>query len=238
VTLGLALTANTVHFYLLRVRGPLSLEQRALWLQLACRRVVAAMGIRCLVTGSQPARGLVVSNHLSYIDILIHGTLMPCFFVSKIEVRRWPHFGWAARNGGAMFLDREKRASAAAVAAQIEERLSVPVPVMLYPEGTSTEGSQVHRFHSSLFEPAVRAGAPITAAAIRYTIDGGVAERGLCWFGDTLFLPHLWKTLGTRGFTAEVCFGSPKLFSDRRTAAHATHDEVEAMRAAKQPASE
>ena len=64
------------------------------------------------------------------------------------------------------------------------ERLKLPIPVLLFPEGTSTDGTQVLRFHSRLIDPATKAGAPITAAAIRYVIEGGVEERELCWFGD------------------------------------------------------
>lgn len=232
MTLGPALAVNVVHYWLLRIRGPLTLEQRALWLSSACRRVMAGMGIRWRVEGRLPAQGLVVSNHLSYLDILVYSALMPCFFVSKIEVKRWLYFGWAARTGAAMFLDRQKRASATAVAQEMADRLDLPVPVVLFPEGTSTDGSQLLRFHSSLFEPAVAAGAPVTAAAIRYEMEGGVDERELCWFGDTLFMPHMWKALGTRGLLAEVRFGEPQVFADRRTAARSTHDEIETMRAA------
>jgi lyso-ornithine lipid O-acyltransferase len=230
VPLGLALTANILHFCFLRMRGPLALERRAEWLQASCRRVMISMGIRCCIEGSVPANGLVVANHLSYLDILIFGAIMPCFFVSKAEVRRWPYFGWAASTSGALFLDRSKRSSASQVAQQISERLKLPVAVLLFPEGTSSDGSEVHRFHPALFEPAAVSAAPVTAAAIRYAIDGGVAERELCWFGDMLFLPHLWKALGTRGFAAEVHFGEPRIYSGRRAAAQATHDEVAAMR--------
>jgi 1-acyl-sn-glycerol-3-phosphate acyltransferase len=230
VPLGLALTANILHLWALRMRGPLSLERRAQWLQNSCRRVMTSMGIRCHIEGAVPASGLVVANHLSYLDILIFGAIMPCFFVSKAEVRRWPYFGWAARSSGALFLDRSKRSSASQVAQQISERLQLPVPVLLFPEGTSSDGSEVRRFHSALFEPAAVSGAPVTAASIRYAIDGGVAERELCWFGDMLFLPHLFKALGTQGFSAAVRFGAPRVYTDRRAAAQAAHDEVAAMR--------
>jgi len=102
--------------------------------------------------------------------------------------------------------------------------------VLLFPEGTSTDGSQLLRFHSRLIDPATSIGAPITTACVRYVIDGGVEERELCWFGDTEFLPHLLKTLGTPGFYAEVTFGEPRVYPDRRTAADQTHAEIEAMR--------
>jgi hypothetical protein len=66
---------------------------------------------------------------------------------------------------------------------------------------------------------------------VRYGLEGGRQERDLCWFDDTAFLPHLWKTLGAEGFSAEVTFGEPRQYPDRRTAADATRDEVVAMRA-------
>ena len=230
MTLALALAVNITHYWLMRLHEPWTLERRALWLHFACRRVVNAMGVRVKVEGAIPARGLVVSNHLSHIDIPILGTILPLFFVSKTEVGSWPYFGRAARSGGALFIDRSKRSSANTVVQEIAKRLSLPVPVLVFPEGTSTDGSAVMRFHTGLFEPAAVAGAPVTAAAIRYVIEGYVPERELCWFGDQLFLPHLWRVLSTRGFCAQVRFGEERVYADRRSAAKATHDEVAAMR--------
>jgi 1-acyl-sn-glycerol-3-phosphate acyltransferase len=232
VALAFAPAACIADYWLTRIRGPLTLVQRAHWLHRSCRRVLRAFGIRVSVSGRAPARGLVVSNHLSYLDIMILGSAMPCFFVSKAEIARWPYFGKAARTGATIFIDRQSRASTAEVAALISERLSLPVPVLLFPEGTSTDGSSVLRFHSSLFQPAVAAAAPITPAAVRYVLSGGRPERDLCWFGDTAFLPHIWKTLRVSGFSAHITFGQPRVLTDRRTAAAFTHHEVTAMRAA------
>lgn len=230
VALAFALAGCFVRYWVARVRGPLTLEQRALWLHSACRGVVAAFGIKTHVEGVAPARGLVVSNHLSYLDIVIFASHLPCYFVSKKEVEDWPYFGKAAAAGATLFLDRSSRASAIAVGQQMTERLASAVPVLLFPEGTSSDGSQVLRFHSTLFEPAVTARAQVTAAAVRYVLHDGTEERDLCWFDNTLFLPHLWKTLCTRGFSAYVHFGEPRVYSDRRSAALATHQEVTGMR--------
>lgn len=229
VALAVALAACVLAYWLIRMRGRVTLVQRAQWLHGAACRVLRAMGISAAVHGQPPARGLVVANHLSYLDIVIISSVMPCFFVSKAEVGRWPYFGRAARTGGTIFIDRRSRASTVDVGRQISQRIQLPVPVLLFPEGTSTDGAQVLRFHSSLFEPAVAGSVPVTAAAVRYLLDRG-RERDLCWFGDTGFLPHLWKTLGTPGFSAEVTFGQPRVYPDRRAAAGATHDEVVSMR--------
>lgn len=228
--LGCALAINILHYWALRVRGPLSLERRAFWLNSACGRVLASLAIRCRLQGTPPLTGLVVSNHLSYLDIAIFSAAMPCFFVSKVEVDRWPYFGKAARAGATLFLDRTSMASAGAVAAEISERLSLQIPILLFPEGTSSDGSSVLHFHTRLFEPAVRAKAPVTAASVRYVLANGAQERDLCWYGDESFLPHLWKALGASGFTAEVNFGEPHIYPHRRLAAAQTHAEVAAMR--------
>jgi lyso-ornithine lipid O-acyltransferase len=230
VALVFALALNIAGYWWMRLRGPATPARRALWLQTSCSRVLNCLGIGIRVEGEAPTRGLVVSNHLSYLDILIISAAMPCTFVSKIEVDRWPYFGKAARAGGTIFLDRSSMASATSAAGEIAERLKLPVPVLLFPEGTSTDGTQVLRFHARLMEPATATGAPITAAAIRYEIEGGVEERELCWYGGDEFMPHLWKVLGVKGFLAQLRFGEPRVYADPRAAAEQTHCEVVAMR--------
>lgn len=231
VALAIALFSCIVHYWLVRLRGPLTVERRALWMQSSSRRVLAGMGVRIIVEGQPPSRGLVVANHLSYLDIAILAATVPCCFVSKMEIDRWPYFGKAARAGGTIFLDRSSLASANNVAREISERLAQNIPVLLFPEGTSTDGSQVLRFHSRLIDPAIELGAPVTAAAVGYAPGGNLPERELCWFDNSLFLPHLFKLIGLPGFSAIVRFGQPRIYANRRIAADETRAEVVAMRA-------
>jgi 1-acyl-sn-glycerol-3-phosphate acyltransferase len=216
----------------MRLEGPRTLERRAKWGQNTTRGFLKSLDIACKVEGTPPTHGLVVSNHLSYLDIVVISAAMPCFFVAKVEIGGWPFFGRAARSGGTIFVDRDSQESAQSVAEQMKERLQlpIPVPVLLFPEGTSTDGSTVIRFHSRLIDPATSLAVPITTAAIRYQIHDGTPERELCWFGDETFVDHLWKVLGVGGFEAELCFGEPRVYTDRRVAADATHDEIVAMR--------
>jgi lyso-ornithine lipid O-acyltransferase len=230
VTLGLALTFSILYYWLIRLRGPLSLETRARWLNQASRGVLRSLGVRTEVIGTPPLHGLVVSNHLSYLDIAIFSAAMPCFFVAKAEIAVWPYFGEAARVGGTIFIERASLSSADKAEAELTRRLPIPIPILFFPEGTSSDGSAVLRFNSRLFEPAVRSQVPVTTAALRYRPASRGVERDLCWYGDQSFLPHLWKTLGTEGFTAQLRFGRARVYSDRRTAALETHEEVEAMR--------
>ncbi|MGB9032867.1 MAG: lysophospholipid acyltransferase family protein [Acidobacteriaceae bacterium] len=180
--------------------------------------------------GSRPGQGLVCSNHLTYFDILVYAAAAPCVFVSKREVNRWPAFGFFARCGGTVFVDRQSRASADEVVRQIGAVLATGVPVLLFPEGTSSSGAAVLRFHPTLLEAAVQQSVEIAPAAIGYRARD-TAERELCWFDDAPFLPHLLQTLTYRGIVAEVEFYPERsVYADRKTAALELHDKVEAMR--------
>jgi len=231
VALGLAIALAILRFWLMRLRGPITVNRRVQWAHESSRRILAGLGVRYSVIGTPPAHGLVVCNHLSYLDILILSAAMPCFFVAKMEIGGWPIFGKAARNVGTIFLDRSSRASAMSVAEQMIERFKLPIPVLLFPEGTSTDGSQVLRFHSRLIDPATSTGTQITTAAIRYVIEDGTPEKELCWFGGASFIPHLLKALGVAGFSAMARFGQARVYTDRRVAADTTHEEIAAMRA-------
>jgi 1-acyl-sn-glycerol-3-phosphate acyltransferase len=112
----------------------------------------------------------------------------------------------------------------------IAERLRGPVPVLFFPEGTSTDGTRLLRFHSRFFTPAIDAGIPITAAAIRYVPEDGSPESDFCWFGDAAFMPHLWRNLGGPDVSAELSFGEARIYPNRRVAADETYREIDSMR--------
>lgn len=232
VALGIQIILCIIRFQLLRLSGPLTLERRAYWVQRTARAMLASLEVAYQVDGQPPTRGLVVCNHLSYIDILVLSAAIPCFFVAKIEIGGWPFFGKAARCGGTIFVDRSSLASAQSVAEQMTERLElpIPIPVLLFPEGTSTDGREVIRFHSRLIDPATSLGVPISTAAIRYAVADGTPEIELCWYGDETFVNHLWKVLGVGGFEADLRFGESRVYTDRRIAADETRAEITAMR--------
>ena len=126
--------------------------------------------------------------------------------------------------GGAIFVDRSSRVSAWETAEEMAQRLVANVPVVLFPEGTSTDGGDVLRFHSTLFASAVEAALPVVPAAVFYERTGAGAERDLCWFADEAFLPHLLRVLHVEGFTAVVRFGnSENLSATVQTAAWRSH---------------
>ena len=177
VALVFAIVLSIVRYWLLRLRGPISLERRALWGQQTARLILACVGIRCRVEGTPATQGLVVANHLSIIDVLILSADMPCFFVAKIEVGGFSFFGKAAKASGTIFLDRSSLESAMSVADQMIERFKSQIPVLLFPEGTSTDGLALLPFHPRLIDPATSTGTPITTATIRYVLEDGTPEK-------------------------------------------------------------
>jgi len=187
------------------------------------------------VIGQPPASGLLVSNHLSYLDIMLYGATMPCVFVSKTEVRAWPIVGLLAALGGTVFIDRKSTVSATEAATKIEELLAAGILVLIFPEGTSSDGLEVLRFYPFLFEPAVRQGAPITTAAIAYTAEPEVPESSLCYYGDISFAPHILKTMQLQTVWGTIRFApSGNVYADRKRAAAETQQQVTALRAAHQ----
>jgi 1-acyl-sn-glycerol-3-phosphate acyltransferase len=206
-------------------------RQRAEWMHLCGRVVLSALGIGFRVEGVLPSGSiLIAANHLSYLDIVIASAAVPCVFVAKQEVGNWPFFGPLSKMGGAIYVDRNSRIDAWEAAGEMATRLKEGVPVVLFPEGTSTDGSEVTRFHSTLFEPAVEARLQVVPAAFLYEMSGAASELDLCWFGDESFLPHLLRVLKVDGFTAVLRFGAPEVYPDRQTAAWRSHDAVSAMR--------
>jgi lyso-ornithine lipid O-acyltransferase len=213
----------------LRSRGRMTADERAMWLYESCARIRRRLAIPLHVEGPVPAGGLIVSNHLSYLDVLLFGAVMPCGFVAKREVRGWPVFGALARAAGTMFVHRERGAQSEEAAAQMEERIRAGVPVLLFAEGSSSDGSVVLPFRSSLFEAAVRAGAAVTPAMIRYYADDA-AEAEISYWGKMVFLLHLLRTLCLHGLRASICFGKARQFGDRKEAAREMWQEVSGMR--------
>src|SRR5262249_48814010 len=125
---------------------------RAQWLHRWCRFACRVLGLSLKSDGPVPRTGLLVCNHLSYLDIITLSALVPCAFVAKLEVRRWPIFGWLARAAGTIFVDRSHRSATERGVEQIREALESGLLVVLFPEGTSTDGNTVLPFKSSLLQ--------------------------------------------------------------------------------------
>ncbi len=212
--------------------GRLRERVRARILSKWSRRLLGGMKVSVIVHGDLPERGLIVSNHLSYLDILVFSSVCECVFVSKQEVKSWPGIGWIASLAGTIYIDRSRRTETQTVQADMQSALNSGLRLVLFPEGTSTDGSTVLHFHSSLFQPALELDAPITAAALHYFIPDGDAAREACYWGDRVLLPHLLNLFTKQSVRAVVRFsGEQQRFSDRKEAARIMRMQVERLRA-------
>ena len=137
------------------------------WLR-TCARII---GVRIHAHGvPTPGAALVVSNHISWMDIVIVGGLQQVSFLSKFEIARWPVIGYLARKAGTLFIDRG--AGAEAATQMISKRLSAGASVAFFPEGTTSDGTEVRRFHPRLFAAALESSTPVQPVSIAYPRTG------------------------------------------------------------------
>lgn len=200
---------------------------RAAWLHRASRRHLKIFGYSAAVTGPVPQSGQLVSNHLSYLDILAIAAATPAVFVSKSEVRSWPLFGWLAKLAGTVFIERTRRTHVGEVNREIEAALNESALVVVFPEGTSTNGDEILPFRSSLMEPALAGGHEIATLYLHYELADGDAKNEVCYWGDHRFFPHLLNLLGKKSIQATLRFGKfQRATDDRKELAKQLHAAV------------
>jgi 1-acyl-sn-glycerol-3-phosphate acyltransferase len=203
-----------------------SFQDRAAWLHRWSRAALEALRIVVTAEGEIPPSGLIVSNHLSYVDVLVFSSVTPCVFVSKHEVADWPLVGWLTRMAGTIYLNRESRKDARRVNNLLEHRLAAGQVVIIFPEGTSSDGTSVLPFHPSLFQSAIDSAAAVTPAGIAYSASEADPSTDVCYWGAMTFATHLWKMFGIDRIEARVCFGQPGTYAERKSAARHTREIV------------
>lgn len=179
------------------------------WAGLSC----SLLGIHCTSTGSfeHGTAYFMVSNHCSYLDILVIGCCSPSVFISKKEVASWPLFGWLTRLGGTVFVDRASKVASVKSFQEIKKRLNNNISVVLFPEGTTNDGITVMDFKSAFFNVPIETATPILPISLSYshinrepvtpdTIDT------IAWHGEMPLLPHFWNLLGLKRIDVSVHF--------------------------------
>ncbi len=208
------------------------------WLDFArgyWRWIIKATGFRIRVHGAIPESGptLVVSNHCSYLDVFILGSLIRGCFVSKSDVAGWPGIGFITKLGRTVYIDRS-RSGSDKERDTVRERLEQGQTLILFPEGTSNDGNHVLPFKSTLFavveKPVIGAdGIPKTIivqpVSIAYSgLDGLPMQRAFrpfyAWYGEMTLVDHLFNAMGLGNLTVDVVFHPPtsiQEFSNRKT---------------------
>jgi len=200
---------------------------RTHWLQRSAAALLRVFNMRVRSTGALPQTGLLVSNHLTYLDIVAIGSLMPTVFVSKAEVRNWPVFGWCAQRGGTLFVDRTRRADVSRISREIQDVLNTGQVVVLFPEGTSSNGHEVLPFKSSLLEPVCASEHPLCVAHISYELDQGSVENDVCYWGGMTFLPHLIRLMTLKSIRVNIRIAPiVNRAPDRKELARQLHAEI------------
>lgn len=202
----------------------------AAWVQRWSRRSLTRVGIRAEHVGRVPTRGMVVCNHLGYLDIGVIAISGPMVFVSKAEVARWPFMGSLARCAGTLFLRRDQRAHVAEIGGAFRPIVESGTVVAIFPEGTSSGGDSVLPFRSSLLEPAAAHGWPVTPACITYEVTDGAVSEDVAYWRDMTFAPHLLNLLSKKAIVGRVEYGEPiEGVADRKELARRLHAEVSRM---------
>lgn len=187
-------------------------RQRALvgWWSAKLLRIV---GVSTCIEGSPPddceSGAMIAANHVSWIDIFVVSSVRPTRFIAKSEIRDWPIAGWVAERAGTIFIKRERRRDTARINDLVHEALVQGDRVGLFPEGTTTEGDRLLKFHSSLFEPAVVNQARVHPCAIRYEHADGSLCRPMAYAGEISFRQSLGLVMRQRNVVARVAFAPP-----------------------------
>ena len=196
----------------LRARG--RLRRGSWWTRLWGRGAWRLLGGRVEVAGESLPQGggLVISNHLSYLDILVHAALFGARFAPKIEMKRWPLVGMMTAVCNPVWIDRRHRGRAGEAMREMCDAFAGEVPLLVYPEGTNGDGGELLPFRSTCFAAALVSGTPIRPVLTRYlpAADG----TPLPWVGQTGFLPHFWRVLGLKEVVCQV-YIMPEVRPDR-----------------------
>lgn len=174
------------------------------------------LGVHLQVLGEPPAGGplLVVSNHISWLDILVLNASRPCRFVSKADVKHWPMVGKLVSSSGTLFIKREKRSDALRVVQLMAEHLRAGDVLAIFPEGTTGEGRGLLSFHASLLQAALVSDSPIQPVGLVYLHGQGQAllgeaprHRAPVYVGTTMLLSSIWRTASVTDLQATVHWG-------------------------------
>ena len=183
------------------------------------RAILRIMGARVEVAGPPPdAPFFMVSNHLSYVDIAVLASQLDCVFVAKAEIAGWPVFGTLCKTVGTIFVDRTSKRDIRRVSDLMQRTMKRGKGIVLFPEGTSSEGATVMKFKPALLEPAASAEMPVVTVTLTYRTPPATdpARLAVCWWGDMTFARHVMALFRHPGFVARVSFGENAFSNNNR----------------------
>ncbi len=192
------------------VLGWLSAPQKRERIRLWALDLLTQLAIQLVVIGKPPDRGpvLLAANHISWLDIVLLLATCNCRFVSKADVRHWPLIGRLAAATDTLFVERTSRRDAVRVVHQMVASLQGGDMLVIFPEGTTSQGLTVLPFHANLFQAAISANAPVMPVALRF-FDQTSGEQSLapCYIKQDTLIGSIWRTLSAPALCATLVFG-------------------------------
>jgi 1-acyl-sn-glycerol-3-phosphate acyltransferase len=202
-------------------------HHRALWQQRFAAWLLKVMRFSVDARGLLKEGSFIAANHQSYMDILVMASQTPQVFLSRKDVGDWFFLGRFVKMAGTLFIDRSRRSEVSNQEDGFAKAIQNKVGMTVYLEGTSTDGSQILPFKSSLLQPVVKNQWKVTPAYIRYDCVGGDPAMDVCWWGDMTFGDHLLKMMTLRSVQATIVFGPARSpGNDRKALAKELHTDV------------
>lgn len=188
-------------------------DRRRLAIRRWSERTLKYINVELRVRGQPPAQhrrpAVLVANHVSWLDIYLVHAVWQVRFIAKSEIRRWPVIGWLSARTGTLFIERNRRRHATQINSAIHSAFQAGDAIGVFPEGTTTFGDEVGRFHGSLLQPAVDEHALVYPVALRYLDPDGKINRNAAYVGDTSLLESMRAILAEPGIVAEIIFLPP-----------------------------
>jgi 1-acyl-sn-glycerol-3-phosphate acyltransferase len=178
--------------------------QNTRYVQHFCRQLCRVFNIEVRVHGEIPRTpALWVSNHVSWLDIAVLGSAARVFFLAKAEIEKWPLLGKLAKGGGTLFIQRGSGDSIR-IKQQIGEFLQQDIPVLFFPEATTTDGTQIKKIHGRLLGAAIEAAKPVQICLICYVNQQGQLDMVSPYVGNISFAEHVKRVLEMPKVTAHL----------------------------------
>ncbi len=175
--------------------------------------ILRILNVKLIVSGTVPTvetpAALFVSNHISWLDIWAINAVRTVRFVAKSEVRNWPVIGWLSEKAGVIFIERARRHDTSRVSGAGAEALRKGDCLCVFPEGTTSNGTHLYPFRSSLLQSAVDAEAPVWPIALQYPLPDGMPNTAIAYAGDTSFVQSMKAILSQREITLHLQFSEP-----------------------------
>ncbi|HUN90569.1 MAG TPA: lysophospholipid acyltransferase family protein [Burkholderiaceae bacterium] len=185
---------------------PLPARNRAI--RLWSRMLLAIVGVRleprgqpidahraaCGIDGANAGGCLVVANHVSWLDVFAIDALVPSRFIAKADITSWPVVGWLVTLVGTLYVERGRRHAVASINRSLARHLKRGETLAIFPEGTTSDGTRLQRFHANLIQPALDEASEVRPVAISYS-QSGIRSQAATYIGDTTLVASLWRVI-------------------------------------------